>query len=159
MLSPIVCSKHTLSLTDDTIRCNVAFGLSDERVEDTVVWNSLRSAQLEQFVKGLPEGLDTRIGEGGVRLSGGQRQRIGIARALYFNPKVLIFDEATSALDNNTEDAVLHSINNLGENITTIFITHRLSTLKKCDIIYKIEKGQLIAKGSFDEFNNDIEQN
>jgi len=147
-------------LSDTTIAANIAIGEEYNKINYKTVEKVSKIANLHEFVKNeLPQQYQTVIGENGARLSGGQRQRIGIARALYFNPKVLIFDEATSALDNNTEDAVLHSINNLGENITTIFITHRLSTLKKCDIIYKIEKGQLIAKGSFDEFNNDIEQN
>jgi len=147
-------------LSDTTIAANIAIGEEYNKINFKTVEKVSKIANLHEFVKNeLPQQYQTVIGENGARLSGGQRQRIGIARALYFNPKVLIFDEATSALDNNTEDAVLHSINNLGENITTIFITHRLSTLKKCDIIYKIEKGQLIAKGSFDEFNNDIEQN
>ena len=147
-------------LSDTTIAANIAIGEEYNKINFKTVEKVSKIANLHEFVKNeLPQQYQTVIGENGARLSGGQRQRIGIARALYFNPKVLIFDEATSALDNNTEDAVLHSINNLGENITTIFITHRLSTLKKCDIIYKIEKGQLIAQGSFDEFNNDIEQN
>jgi len=147
-------------LSDTTIAANIAIGEEYNKINYKTVEKVSKIANLHEFVKNeLPQQYQTVIGENGARLSGGQRQRIGIARALYFNPKVLIFDEATSALDNNTEDAVLHSINNLGENITTIFITHRLSTLKKCDIIYKIEKGQLIAQGSFDEFNNDIEQN
>jgi len=147
-------------LSDTTIAANIAIGEEYNKINFKTVEKVSKIANLHEFVKNeLPQQYQTVIGENGARLSGGQRQRIRIARALYFNPKVLIFDEATSALDNNTEDAVLHSINNLGENITTIFITHRLSTLKKCDIIYKIEKGQLIAQGSFDEFNNDIEQN
>ena len=99
----------------------------------------------------MPGQYNTKIGERGIRLSGGQRQRIGIARALYKNPKVLILDEATSALDNNTEKAVMDAVNNLNKEITIILIAHRLSTVKKCDKIYFLDKGELKAQGSYDE--------
>jgi ABC-type bacteriocin/lantibiotic exporter with double-glycine peptidase domain len=99
----------------------------------------------------LPKQYQTTIGERGVRLSGGQRQRIGIARALYHNPKVLVLDEATSALDHQTEQEVMKAINNLNKKITIILIAHRLNTVKNCDIIYKLDKGQLIAQGTYNE--------
>ena len=99
----------------------------------------------------LPHKYQTTIGERGIRLSGGQRQRIGIARALYNNPKVLILDEATNALDSQTEQAVMDAVNKLSKDITIILIAHRLNTLKKCDIIFKLEKGKLVDQGTFDE--------
>ncbi len=130
-------------MLDDTIRANVAFGVSEDKQSDEEVWRALREASLDDFVKGLPEGLDTQIGERGMRLSGGQRQRIGIARALYLNPSILIFDEATSALDNETESAIMESINNLHGHKTLIIIAHRLSTIKGCDHIYRVENGTI----------------
>jgi ABC-type multidrug transport system fused ATPase/permease subunit len=102
----------------------------------------------------LPKKYQTTIGERGVRLSGGQRQRIGIARALYRNPKILILDEATSALDNQTEQVVMDAINNLKKDTTIILIAHRLNTLKNCDVIFKFDKGQIIAQGTFDDLIN-----
>ena len=104
----------------------------------------------------MPEGYNTKVGERGIRLSGGQRQRIGIARALYHDPELLILDEATSALDNQTEKAVMEAVNNLSKNITIILIAHRLNTVKNCDIIFQLENGQVIGKGSYEELiNND----
>ena len=104
----------------------------------------LEEAQLKEFVEELPNGLDTTIGDRGVRLSGGQRQRIGIARALYHDPEILVFDEATSALDNDTEAAVMDAVNSFHGKKTMIIIAHRLNTIEKCDIIYKVEDGKLI---------------
>ena len=128
-------------MLDDTIRKNVAFGISDAELSEERIWEVLKEAQLDEFVKGLPEGLDTGIGERGVRLSGGQRQRIGIARALYDDPEVLILDEATSALDNDTEAAIMDSINRFKGKKTLIIIAHRLETIKKCDHVYRVENG------------------
>ena len=105
-------------------------------------------------VNELPKEYQTTIGERGVRLSGGQRQRIGIARALYHNPQVLVLDEATSALDNKTEKAVMDAVNNLSKDITIILIAHRLNTVKNCDIVFKLDKGQLVSQGTFDELLN-----
>ena len=130
-------------MLDDTIRANVAFGFSKEQIDDEQVWRALDEAQLGDFIRSLPEGLDTTIGERGVRLSGGQRQRIGIARALYTDPELLIFDEATSALDNETEAAIMESINSLHGKKTMIIIAHRLTTIRECDIVYRVENGKI----------------
>lgn len=129
-------------MLDDTIRSNVAFGVPKDRIDEKRLWEVLREAQLDEFIQTLPEGLDTGIGERGIRLSGGQRQRIGIARALYHNPEVLILDEATSALDNDTEAAIMESINRLHGKKTLIIIAHRLQTIEKCDIVYRVEDGK-----------------
>lgn len=145
-LSNISYIPQSIFMLDDTIKANVAFGLKDEEQSEEQVWNALREAQLEEFVKGLPEGLDTRIGERGIRLSGGQRQRIGIARALYKNPSVLIFDEATSALDNETEAAIMESINSLHGKKTMVIIAHRLQTIEGCDRIYRVKDGKIVLE-------------
>lgn len=134
---------QTIFMIDSTIRKNVAFGCADEDIDDEKVWMALREAQLDEFVRGLPEGLDTGIGERGIRLSGGQRQRIGIARALFEDPEVLVLDEATSALDNDTEAAIMESINHLHGRKTLIIIAHRLQTIEKCDIVYRVEEGSV----------------
>ena len=139
-------------LSDDTVVANIAFGVDPKDVNHADIEKAVKIANLHQFVmEELPKQYQTTIGERGVRLSGGQRQRIGIARALYHNPQVLILDEATSALDNQTEKAVMDAVNNLSKNITIIMIAHRLSTVKKCDQIFLLEKGQLKAQGSFGE--------
>ncbi len=145
-LSSISYIPQMIFMLDDTIEANVAFGISKEGVDKSKVWKALEEAQLDNFVKSLPEGLDTTIGERGIRLSGGQRQRIGIARALYSNPKLLIFDEATSALDNDTESAVMESINSLHGRKTMLIIAHRLGTIEGCDIVYRVENGKIIKE-------------
>lgn len=132
---------QTISLLDATIRENILFGIPKEAVDEKRLKEALKEAQLKEFVDSLEEGLDTVIGEAGVRLSGGQRQRIGIARALYHNPEVLVLDEATSALDNDTEAAVMEAINYLAGSKTLLIIAHRLSTIQNCDLVYKIENG------------------
>ena len=134
---------QTIFMIDSTIRKNVAFGCPDEEIDDEKVWRALREAQLDEFVRGLPEGLDTSIGERGIRISGGQRQRIGIARALFEDPEVLVLDEATSALDNETEAAIMDSINRLHGKKTLIIIAHRLQTIEKCDMVYRVENGKV----------------
>lgn len=134
---------QTIFMIDSTIRKNVAFGVADEDIDDAKVWRALQEAQLDEFVRGLPDGLDTSIGERGIRISGGQRQRIGIARALFEDPEVLVLDEATSALDNETEAAIMESINMLHGKKTLIIIAHRLQTIEKCDMVYRVEKGQV----------------
>ena len=133
---------QTIFMIDSTIRKNVAFGYAEDEIDDEKVWRALKEAQLDEFVRGLPEGLDTSIGERGIRISGGQRQRIGIARALFEDPEVLVLDEATSALDNETEAAIMDSINRLHGRKTLIIIAHRLQTIEKCDMVYRVENGK-----------------
>ncbi len=137
---------QTIFMIDSTIRKNVAFGYPDEEIDDDKVWEALREAQLDEFVRGLPEGLDTGIGERGIRLSGGQRQRIGIARALFEDPEVLVLDEATSALDNETEAAIMDSINRLHGRKTLVIIAHRLQTIEKCDMVYRVVNGKIVTE-------------
>ncbi|MDE7268202.1 MAG: ABC transporter ATP-binding protein/permease [Lachnospiraceae bacterium] len=131
-------------LLDADIRKNVAFGVPEEEIDDEKLWYALKEAQLDTFVKTLPEGVHTGIGERGIRLSGGQRQRIGIARALYNDPEVLILDEATSALDNETEAAIMESINRLHGKKTLVIIAHRLQTIEKCDMVFVVENGKIV---------------
>lgn len=137
---------QTIYLMDDTIRANIAFGVETEKIDEAALQKALREAMLDAFVKELPEGLDTVIGERGVKLSGGQRQRIGIARALYRQPDILILDEATSALDNKTEKEVMEAIDGLHGQRTLIVIAHRLTTIKNCDVIYEVAGGGVIQK-------------
>ncbi len=134
---------QTIFMLDSTIRKNVAFGVRDDEIDEEKVWKALEEAQLADHVRSLPEGLDTAIGERGIRLSGGQRQRIGIARALYEDPEVLVLDEATSALDNETEEAIMDSINRLHGKKTLIIIAHRLQTIEKCDMVYRVQDGKI----------------
>lgn len=143
--SHIAYIPQQIFLIDDTIRSNVIFHESNLS-DDKKVWRALKEAKMDEFVRSLPEGLDTAVGEQGVRLSGGQRQRIGIARALFNDPKVVFFDEATSALDSETEAAIMDSINHLKGKKTLVIIAHRTSTLENCDVIYKIENGKIIRK-------------
>lgn len=135
---------QSIYLIDESIRDNIAFGIDADRIDDRRIWEVLEEAQLKEFVEELPEGLDTAIGDRGVRISGGQRQRLGIARALYHNPEILVFDEATSALDNDTEKAVMDAINSFHGRKTMIIIAHRLNTIAKCDVIYKVEDEKIV---------------
>lgn len=137
---------QVIYLMDDNIRANVAFGIPEEEIDDAAIEKALREAQLDQFVHALPDGLDTMIGDRGVKLSGGQRQRIGIARAPYRNPNVLVLDEATSALDSDTEREVMEAIDGLHGTRTLIVIAHRLSTLRKCDKIYEVGNGRFTER-------------
>jgi len=137
---------QTIYLSDDTIRNNVAFGIYEEQIDDEKVIDALKKAQIYEFVEGLSEGLDTYVGDRGVRLSGGQRQRIGIARALYHNPEILVLDEATSALDNDTEAAVMEAIESLRGEKTMIIIAHRLTTIQKADVVYEVKDGKIIER-------------
>lgn len=137
---------QTIYLSDDTIRNNIAFGIKEEEIDENAVIDAMKKAQLFDFVDNLPEGLDTVVGERGIRLSGGQRQRIGIARALYHNPEVLVLDEATSALDNDTEAAVMEAIDNLQGTKTIIIIAHRLTTIRNVDTIFEVSGGKVTEK-------------
>ena len=138
---------QNIYLSDDTIRKNVAFG--EENPDEKMIWKALEEAQLKEFIGNLPDGLDARIGENGVRISGGQRQRIGIARALYNDPEILILDEATSALDGETEKAVMEAIDYLKGKKTLIIIAHRLSTIENCDVIYEVKDGKIKEDGKY----------
>ncbi len=138
---------QSIFLTDDTLRSNIAFGLTKEMIKDEAVEKALAAAQLSDFVKTLPAGLETMVGERGIRLSGGQRQRIGIARALYHNPSLLVLDEATSSLDLETESGVMEAVEELHGQKTIIIVAHRLSTVSKCDNLALIENGELVAFG------------
>ena len=137
---------QTIFMLDGNIRENVAFGYEANEIDDRRVWEALKEASLDEYVRSLPEGLDTEIGERGIRISGGQRQRIGIARALYSDPEILFFDEATSALDNETEAAIMDSINHLHGKKTMVIIAHRLTTIESCDVIYRVENGKIIKE-------------
>ena len=143
-LSQIGYIPQSIYLIDESIRQNIAFGIAEDKIDDTRIWEVLEEAQLKEYVESLPEGLDTTIGDRGIRISGGQRQRIGIARALYHNPEILVFDEATSALDNETEKAVMEAINNFHGRKTMVIIAHRLNTIANCDYIYKVVDQKII---------------
>jgi ATP-binding cassette, subfamily B, bacterial PglK len=133
-------------LSDDTIRANVAFGIQSDSINDERVWQCLEKAQMKAFTETLPEGLDTNIGENGTRLSGGQRQRVGIARALYFEPEILVMDEATSSLDSENEAAIIKAVNALAGEKTLIIIAHRLTTIQGCGRVYRVENGSILLE-------------
>ena len=137
---------QVIYLSDDTIRNNIAFGIHEDQINEEAVKTALKKAQLAEFVDTLPDGLDTIVGDRGVRLSGGQRQRIGIARALYHDPEILVLDEATSALDNETETAVMEAIESLQGSKTMIIIAHRLTTIQNADIIYEVGDGKVTKR-------------
>ena len=149
---------QTIYLSDDTIRNNVAFGIDEKEINEDAVVSALKQAQLYDFVDGLTAGLDTFVGDRGVRLSGGQRQRIGIARALYHDPEILILDEATSALDNDTESAVMEAIENLHGEKTMIIIAHRLTTIQNADVIYEVGNGKVELRKKEDVLNEKIDK-
>lgn len=141
---------QSIYLSDDTIRNNVAFGIYEDQIDEDAIWKALEKAQLKEFVQGLEKGLDTYVGDRGVRLSGGQRQRIGIARALYHDPEILVLDEATSALDSSTEQAVMESIESLQGLKTMIIIAHRLTTIKNADLVYEVSGGNVVLRNKED---------
>ena len=141
---------QSVFLTDSSIKVNIAFGVDEKEIDEERVRAVIRQAELEDFVNSLPEGINTFVGDRGVRLSGGQRQRIAIARALYHNPQVMVLDEATSALDNETETAIMDAINSLQGQVTLIIVAHRLSTVKKCDIIYEVSDRGLVERNRED---------
>ena len=143
-LAQIGYIPQSIYLIDESIRNNIAFGIDADKIDEKRIWEVLEEAQLKEFIEELPEGLDTTIGDRGIRLSGGQRQRIGIARALYHDPEILVFDEATSALDNETEAAVMEAVNSFHGKKTMVIIAHRLNTIEKCDIIYKVENEKIV---------------
>ncbi len=145
-LSKIGYIPQSIYLIDESIRDNIAFGIDGDKIDDRRIWEVLEEAQLKEFVEELPEGLDTTIGDRGVRISGGQRQRLGIARALYHNPEILVFDEATSALDNDTEKAVMDAINRLRGEKTLIIIAHRLNTISHCNRFYEVGEQKVVEK-------------
>ena len=148
-LSKIGYIPQTIFMIDDTIKNNIAFGVPEREIEEERVWEVLEEAQLADHIRSLPNGINTGIGEKGVRMSGGQRQRLGIARALYHNPEILVFDEATSALDNDTEAAIMESINHFRGKKTMVIIAHRLGTIKDCDLVYKVDNGRItLEKGN-----------
>ncbi len=139
-------------MTDNTIAENIAFGLHKEEIDMANVRKAAALANIASFIENeLANMYDTIVGERGVRLSGGQRQRIGIARALYYAPQLLVFDEATSALDSETEKSVMEAIENISNEKSIIIIAHRLTTLQKCDLIIKVERGRIVKSGTFDE--------
>lgn len=145
---------QNIFLTDDTLRRNIAFGLADEKIDGAAIQRALKAAQLDEFVAQLPQGLDTMVGERGVRLSGGQRQRIGIARALYHDPEVLVLDEATSALDETTERGVMQAVAALKGNKTLLVVAHRLTTIAHCDRFVRMEQGKVVQQGKVSELSS-----
>lgn len=144
---------QVIYLSDDTIRNNIAFGVNEKEIDEKAVLAAMEKAQLTEFVENLPHGLDTIVGDRGVRLSGGQRQRIGIARALYHDPEILVLDEATSALDNETESAVMEAIDKLQGTKTMIIIAHRLTTIRNVDVIYEVGNGKVTEKTKEEVFS------
>ena len=142
---------QSINLLNSDFIANVAYGLDPNKVNEDKIWQCLAAAQLGDLVKDLPDGLETKIGDNGIRLSGGQRQRIAIARAFYRDAKLLILDEATSALDNKTESKLIDSLSFMDKKLTIILIAHRLSTIKECECIYEFEKGKIKAQGRFEE--------
>jgi len=148
--------SQAIYLTDDTVRRNVAFGIAEADVDEVALERALKSAQLWDFIDGLPNKIHTIVGERGIRVSGGQRQRIGIARALYHDPQVLVLDEATSSLDIETETEVMSAIRALHGFKTILIVAHRLSTVQHCDRLYRIEDAQIVAEGSFKELTKSI---
>lgn len=143
-------------LTNDTVRANVALGLPPDAIDDEFVWEALARARLDEYLLSQRDGLDTHIGEGGLRLSGGQRQRLGIARALFTKPRLLVLDEATSALDVETEHAITDMIDDLEGEVTTVIIAHRLSTVRHADQVVYLDNGRAIALGTFDEVRHQV---
>ncbi len=142
---------QSIYLSDSTLAENIAFGVPSNAIDLNRVRQAARQAQIADFIESRPEGYQAYVGERGIRLSGGQRQRIGIARALYKHASVLVFDEATSALDNTTEQSVIDAIEGLSGDLTILFITHRLSTVQRCDIIVEMEQGRAVAQGTYAE--------
>jgi ATP-binding cassette subfamily B protein len=142
---------QSIYLADTTLAENIAFGFPLEVIDMERVRYAARQAQIADYIESQPEGYNACVGERGIRISGGQRQRIGIARALYKQASVLVFDEATSALDNATEQSVMEAIGELSNDLTIIIIAHRLTTVQQCDTIVELERGRVVAQGTFEQ--------
>jgi ATP-binding cassette subfamily B protein len=142
---------QAIYLSDTSLAENIAFGVQVDKIDMSKVKEAAQKAQIAETIEALPQKYDTFVGERGIRLSGGQRQRIGIARALYKNAQVIVFDEATSALDNETELAVMEGIEQLADDLTILIVAHRVSTLKRCDKIFRMDKGEVIEEGVYEE--------
>jgi len=149
---------QNLCLIDDTISSNIAFGIHGDQIGPERLKHVIKMAQLDDFIEDLPQGLNTQVGERGLRISGGQKQRIGIARALYRNPEILIFDEATSALDRYTEAKLYAALRDFNKDLTILLVTHRVNTLEHADYIYVMDSGKIVDQGSFEVLlkNSDI---
>ena len=147
---------QSVALVSGSVRDNVALGLTQDEIDDDRVWAALKRAHLADYLADAREGLDTEVGERGVQLSGGERQRLGIARALYTDPRLLVMDEATSALDAETENLVTQTIEELGSDVTTITIAHRLATVRRADTVIYLDRGRLLAQGTFEEVRNAV---
>lgn len=147
---------QSVYLVDEDIRANIAFGVPTEKIEDELVWRALEMSQLADFIREQPNGLDTRVGEMGIRFSGGQRQRVAIARALYMNPEILVLDEATAALDNDTEGALMEAIDALQGEKTLIVVAHRLTTIRRCDYIYEVVNGKMVERTKEEVFGSSL---
>ena len=143
--------QQSFYLPSSSILENIAFATDKKKINTDEVWQAIESAKLKELVEGLPYGLDTNIGESGIKLSGGQRQRIAIARAFYRKSRLLVLDEATSSLDNKTESEVMNSIDLISNKCTLIVIAHRLSTIINSDKIYEFSEGSIINSGNFEE--------
>jgi len=151
-----VYAPQSVRLLDETIRNNVAFGIPETEQDEGQIWKVVETARIADFVRALPGGLDSKVGEFGDRISGGQRQRVGIARALYSNPRIVVFDEATSALDNETEQRINEALQDLrSSGFTTVIVAHRLSTVRGCDAIFVLDEGTLVARGTYEELLKD----
>ena len=149
---------QTIFLANTTIIKNIALGISNKLIDINKIYYVTKQANIYEFINSLPNGFNTNVGERGIKLSGGQRQRIGIARALYYEKKVLFFDEATSSLDNNSEKKVIEKINSINKDVTLVMIAHRLSTLSSCDRIYEVKNNKIYKVYEGEEINQLISQ-
>jgi len=149
---------QSVALFDSSVRENIALGLPPGSYDDKMVWGALEIAHLDEFIRSKPDGLETLIGERGVRLSGGQRQRLGLARALFTRPKLLVLDEATSSIDTETEHAITEALTSLAGETTIVTIAHRLSTVRRADQVVYLEAGRIISVGAFEEVRLEVPQ-
>jgi ABC-type bacteriocin/lantibiotic exporter with double-glycine peptidase domain len=155
-MTQVAYIPQEIFLIDDSLKRNIALGVSDERFSEEKLRNAIRQARLEELLQNLPQNVDTMIGDRGIRLSGGQRQRVALARAFYFQRKVLIMDEATSALDDETENEIINEIQELTGTVTLIIIAHRLTTIRYCKKIYRLDAGKIIEEGSFEDVVGEV---